>query len=194
MKKISQLFLQGLFAILPIALTLLILFWLGGIAESTLGQIIRWVLPDSWYWPGMGIVTGFAFIVAVGVLLNAYIFQRLADIFDDIVKRIPLVKMIYNSIRDISKFASISQNGGKDSELQKAVLVDINEDSQIIGFITSDSPPVDGDKDCIAVYLPMGYQIGGFTVIVPKSSVKKLDISVQDAMRFVLTAGITKNE
>jgi len=134
MKKISQLFLQGLFAILPITLTLFILYWLGSIAESTLGKIIRWLLPESLYWPGMGILIGFALIFIIGVLLNAYLFRRLADLFDQLFTRIPLVKIIYNSVRDIAKFASISKEGSDD--LQKVVLVTLPKNIKLVGFIT----------------------------------------------------------
>ena len=190
MKKISQLFLQGLFAILPITLTLFILYWLGSIAESTLGKIIRWLLPESLYWPGMGILIGFALIFIIGVLLNAYLFRRLADLFDQLFTRIPLVKIIYNSVRDIAKFASISKEGSDD--LQKVVLVTLPKNIKLVGFITTQSLPFKQSGDNIAVYLPMSYQMGGFTVIVSESDVEAIDMSVQDAMQFILTAGITE--
>ncbi len=191
MKKISQLFLQGLFAILPITLTFFVLYWLGSVAESTLGNIIRWVLPADWYWTGMGIIVGFGFILIIGILLNAYLFRRIAGFFDKLFARIPLVKVIYNSIRDISQFASISKDNG-DNDLQKAVLVTLNDSTRVVGFVTNKSDPFKQSGDSICVYIPMSYQIGGFTVIVPESSVETVDMDVQDAMKFVLTAGISK--
>lgn len=206
MKKISQLFLQGMFAVLPIVLTVAVLFWLGSVAEQTLGQLIQWLLPKDWYWTGMGIVVGFVFVMVIGVLANAYVFQRLGGIFNDIINRIPLVKMIYNSVRDVAQFASVSENNEKSSQLQKAVLVTVDNDKQVIGFITSESLAIadfenESDKNDtedenkkVAVYIPMSYQIGGFTIIVDKSSLQPLDMKISDAMRFVLTAGITKND
>jgi len=189
MKRISQLFLQGLFAILPIAVTLAVLFWLGTSAEALLGPLLRWIFPAEWYVPGMGILSGFIFVILVGILLNAYLFRQIGALADRVFNRVPLVRTIYGSVRDIAKFASGSQN--KD-ELQQAVLVTLEEDVQLIGFVTGESPAMlVGDRKMISVYLPMSYQIGGYTLMLPESKIKPLNISVQDAMRYVLTAGMT---
>lgn len=187
MKKVSQLFLQGLFAILPIAVTLAVLYWLGAVAESTLGEVIKWLLPSNWYWPGMGLIAGFVFIFAVGVLLNAYVFQRMASALGRLVEAIPIVKIIYNSVRDISKFASASDES---SELKKAVVVQLVGEAKLIGFVTNKSISLGESTDLVAVYLPMSYQIGGYTVMLPESQIEVLDMSVQDAMRIVLTAAM----
>ena len=188
MKKISQLFLKGLFAILPIAITLSMLYWLGSIAESTLGGILKWLLPHSWYWPGMGLIAGFVFIVTIGILLNAYVFRRLGNMLERLIEAIPLVKVIYNSVRDISKFASSSD---RDSELQKAVVVTLADGTKLIGFITRKSITLGQSENLTAVYLPMSYQIGGYTIMLPESRIEILDMNVQDAMRLVLTAAMT---
>ncbi|MEZ5525767.1 MAG: DUF502 domain-containing protein [Pseudomonadales bacterium] len=186
MKKISQLFLQGLVAILPIAITLSILFWLGSVAESSLGPLIRWLLPDNWYWPGMGVLVGLAFIFVVGLLMNAYLFRKLGSIAEKLVERIPLVKTIYSSVRDIARFASPK---GHESELKKAVMVNLDKDVRLICFITNSNLPF--KSDLVAVYLPMSYQVGGFTLLLPESRIEVLDMSVQEAMRLAFTAAIT---
>lgn len=209
MKKISQLFFQGLIAVLPIVLTITVLYWLGSVAESTLGQLLKWLLPDYWYWPGMGILVGVAFVFVVGLLLNAYIFRQMAKLFDRLMNKIPLVKIIYSGISDIAKFASMSKKKGEE-QLQKTVMVTLMDQTKVIGFVTNDDLPFSddsekksqpsvsengsADKKMIAVYLPMSYQVGGFTLIVPEDSVEALDMSVQDAMRFILTAGMATSE
>jgi uncharacterized membrane protein len=196
MKKLSQLFFQGLIALLPIILTITVLYWLGSIAESTLGKILKWLLPDHWYWPGMGILVGVAIVFAIGVLMNAYLFRQLANLFDRLMNKIPLVKIIYSGVRDIAKFASLSkEKGGK--QLQKTVLVRLTDKARVVGFITNDSPPFsqkESSEKMIAVYIPMSYQVGGFTIIVPESNVDVVDMSVQEAMRFILTAGMTVSD
>ncbi|EGG99296.1 D-beta-hydroxybutyrate permease [gamma proteobacterium IMCC2047] len=186
MKKISRLFLQGLLAILPIAITIAVLFWLASFAEQTLGSVIRWLLPEDWYWPGLGVIAGLIFIFLIGVLMNAYLFRKMGSWAERLLGKIPLVKTIYNSVRDIARFASPERS--KD-ELQKAVLVRLDNDLRVIGFVTNTSPPVTGDL--VAVYLPMSYQIGGYTLFVPESRLQELDMSVPDAMRLALTAAIT---
>ncbi len=187
MKTISQWFIQGLLAILPIAITLSILYWLGATAEATLGRLISYVLPEQWYIPGMGIVFGFAFVIFTGLLLNAYVFRKLASLAEYLFSHIPLVRLIYSSVKDIAKFASASQ---QEDELQSAVLVQLQDDIQLIGFITDQAVQFRGQEKLYAVYMPMSYQIGGYTLFLPETRLTKLDMSVQDAMRYVLTAAM----
>ncbi len=189
MKKINRLFFKGLFATLPIAVTLAVLYWLGSLAESILGGLLKWLLPDAWYWPGMGLIAGFVFILGIGILLNAYVFRKLVKLAETQLEKIPLVKTVYNSVRDVAKFVS---NANKDDDLQKAVIVTLDDDIRAIGFITRESITLGVTENLIAVYLPMSYQIGGFTLMLPESRIEELDMSTQDAMRMVLTAAMTK--
>lgn len=189
MKKISQLFLQGLLAIFPIAVTIAVLYWLGTTAEATLGRLLRYLLPDQWYLPGLGIVSGFLFVIIIGLLLNAYLFRQLGRFTEKLFSGIPLVRTIYGSVRDIAKFASASQ---REEELQKAVLVTLDQDIRVIGFITGRAVQFSGAEELYAVYLPMSYQIGGYTLLLPESRIQPLDMNVQDAMRYVLTAAMAQ--
>ena len=190
MKKINTIFIQGLLSILPIAITIALIYWLGTTAESILGPVFKWLLPEGWYWPGMGLIGGILFIFIIGVLLNAYFFRKISSFLDKLFERIPLVKSIYNSLRDVTKFASASENN---NDLQKAVTVKIDDDIKMLGFVTRQSISLEeGNEDLVVVYLPMSYQIGGFTIMAPKSRLTELDMSVQDAMSLVLTAGMTK--
>lgn len=187
MKTISQWFFQGLLAILPIGVTLAVLYWLGVTAEQALGSVLKYLLPDHWYVPGMGIVSGFLTIIVVGLLVNAWLFRKLGGFTEKLFSRIPLVKIIYSSVRDIAKFASATQ---QTDELQSVVLVDLPGDIRAIGFVTDNHVSFGEDEKVYAVYLPMSYQIGGYTLFLPGSSFTKLDMSVQDAMRYVVTAGM----
>lgn len=188
MKKISQLFFQGLIAILPIALTLYLLFWLASLAESVLGGLLRSVFPDSWYWPGTGIIAGILFILGIGLLLDAYVFRQIAKSMESWLTKIPLINTIYNSIRDIADFAS----GSKDGKLQKVVLVRLDDDVRVMGFVTREGFTLGEHENLTAVYVPMSYQIGGFTLFLPPSKFEHLDMKVKDAMHFALTGGVAK--
>jgi len=189
MKKINTIFIQGLLSILPVAITIALIYWLGTTAESILGPVFKWLMPEGWYWPGMGLIGGILFIFIIGILLNAYFFRKISSFLDKLFERIPLVKSIYNSLRDVTKFASASENN---NELQKAVKVKIDDDIQMLGFVTRQSISLEEDEDLVLVYLPMSYQIGGFTIMVSKSRLTELDMKVQDAMSLVLTAGMTR--
>ncbi|MBN1491059.1 MAG: DUF502 domain-containing protein, partial [Phycisphaerae bacterium] len=119
MKRVSRIFLQGLLALLPIALTLYIVYWLGSSAEALLGRGIRLIVPDRWYWPGMGLIAGFAAVFAVGVLTQAWIVRRLIQWGEALLNRIPLVKSLYSSVSDLMSFFSGSDKQG----LSQVVLV-----------------------------------------------------------------------
>ncbi len=191
MKQISKTFLKGLIAVVPITITLYLLYWLAVTAELVLGNIFKVFLPNNWYIKGLGFVSGLAVVFFVGGFLESETIHRLFRKAEQYVIQIPVVKSIYTAIRDlISIFAS---EPGK--ELRQVVLVDVPANGgKQIGFITrSDfsgfSDPLNADGQ-VAVYLPFSYQIGGFTVIMRRTSVVPLDMSVEDALRFVTTAGV----
>lgn len=190
MKKLGQWFIQGLLVLFPVVFTVAIVVWLATSAEATLGVVIRYLIPNSWYLPSMGIISAMALIALVGLLVNLYLFRQLVKLVEALFSKIPLVEVIYTSVKDISRFASASQN---EDELKSALLVSINEDTQLMGFITDESIGFSEkeDKELCAVYLPMSYQIGGYTLFLPKSKLTPLDMSVQDAMRYLVTAGMT---
>jgi uncharacterized membrane protein len=188
MKKLGNLFIQGLIAILPIAATLAILFWLGIYTEAFLGSMLQVILPVSWYWPGMGLVAGVVVVFIVGLLVDYYLFQRFGEITENLFARIPVVKTIYNGMRDIARFMTPSQ--GRDTGTP--VLVKITEDIRVIGFVTGNQMPYKTDQESVAVYMPMSYQIGGYTAFLPKSRVEPLNMPIEQAMRMVLTAGMSE--
>ncbi|MEW6673324.1 MAG: DUF502 domain-containing protein [Thermodesulfobacteriota bacterium] len=191
MKAFSKSFLTGLATILPITLTLYLLYWFVYSAESFLGKLFRWVLPAHWYLPGLGMVAGVLLIVVVGMLMQALLIQKLFSWAEKLFIRVPLFKTIYGAIRDFIGYIVRGQNVSQ----QQVVMISLGDTGlKLIGFATrSELRTLSGTtavQERIAVYLPMSYQIGGYTVLVPKASVEPLDISFEDAMRFVLTAGI----
>jgi uncharacterized membrane protein len=81
--------------------------------------------------------------------------------------------------------------------MRRAVMVTVGNTSlRLIGFITredfGDLPAGIGGDGNVAVYLPMSYQIGGFTTMVPRSAVQPIDMSIEQAMRFAVTAGMSE--
>ena len=196
MRKISKAFLTGLAAILPIAITIYILCWLGKSAEASFGHLIRLALPAEYYWTGMGVIAGLAVILLVGLALNALIVRRLFAFGENLLRRMPLVRIVYGAARDLIAFFSES----KERSRSQVVIVTMGENNfRQIGFITredfSDCPEgMAADEDTVAVYLPSSCEIGGTTVLVPRSAVQPIEMSFQDAMRFALTAGMSSGE
>jgi uncharacterized membrane protein len=192
LKSISKTFLTGLITILPVVLTLYLLYWMVVSAETALGGAIRLVLPEDLYWPGMGTIAGLLVVFLVGVLMHAYVVQRLFAWGEQVLYHVPVIKTVYRSIRDFFDYFSPSRK----DEFQQVVAVSIGETGmQVIGFVTQAAPerlPEDyrGD-DSVLVYMPMSYMIGGYAVLMPRSAVRPLDMSMEEAMRFTLTAGVT---
>ena len=192
LKSISKTLLTGFVTILPVVLTLYLFYWLAVSAESVLGRLIQLMLPDHLYWPGMGVVAGLAVIFAVGLLMHAYVVQRLFAKGEQVLYHLPLIKTIYRSIRDFLEYFSPT----REKEFEQVVAVSFGDSGmQVIGFVTQVLPenmPEDfREKDSILVYLPLSYMIGGYAVLVPRSAVRPLDMNMEEAMRFTLTAGVT---
>lgn len=188
----SKNFIAGLVTILPVTLTLYLLYWLAVTAESALGGVIRSMLPDGWYWPGMGLVTSLVAVFLVGLLMHAYVVQRLFAKGEQLLYQMPIIKSVYRSIHDFFHFFSPT----KEREFEQVVAVTVgSSDMQVIGFVTQAVPeqmPQDlREEGSILVYMPLSYMIGGYTVMIPRSAVRPLNMTMEEAMRFTLTAGVT---
>lgn len=193
MNALGKLFLKGLAVVIPVALTLAILWWMAAGAERLMGAILKFTLPGGWYIPGMGLVSGLVLIALIGLLSHVLIFQKLFNLGETIFHRLPLVKTIYTAIKDFIAYL----NPEKGNEMGKVVMVQLPGQSfQVIGFITreqfSDLPFTPAAEDPVAVYMPMSYQIGGYTLFLPRECLTPLDIPFEQAMRLVLTGAVTK--
>jgi uncharacterized membrane protein len=191
LSQLGRILLKGLVTILPIGLTVYLIYWLGITTESLLSGPIRWFVPDEKYVPGMGLVAGFIVLFVVGLLVNAYVVRRSMHVLEGLVMRVPVVKTVYGALRDVTKLVNTS---GKKSELERVVMVEFGA-GRVMGFVTQEHatlPGVGTDEDLVAVYLPMSYQIGGYTVYLPKDRIEPTDLSVEAAMRIVLTGGLQR--
>jgi uncharacterized membrane protein len=180
MKQIGRIFVTGIFTVLPILATVYLVIWLFTAVDHFLGKPLLWLIPDDAYRQGMGFLVAIAVIFVVGALMRAYV-----------VRQLLLVKSIYGALRDLfGLFASSDDSGA----LQVVSVKLPGSDMRVLGFVTRDefSDLAEGvaGPDEIAVYLPMSYQVGGYTVFVPRNQVQPIAMSREDAMRFVLTAGI----
>lgn len=192
LKFISRHILTGLITILPVVLTLYLLYWFVVSAETLLGELIRLILPENYYWPGMGVIIGLISIFLIGLLMHAYIIRTLFQKAEQIFYRMPLIKSVYRAIRDFFDFFSPSAK----KEFEQVVSVSIGDSGmQLIGFVTQEIPenlpPGFQDDEHILVYFPMSFNIGGYSALMPRSAVKPLNMNMEDAMRFTLTAGVT---
>lgn len=184
MRKILALSFQGLAAILPLTLTIYFIYWFMSGAENLLQPYV----PSQYYFPGMGIITACILILVVGLLINLFFVEWLVSILNRQIEKIPLVKSVFGAIRDTLTVFRINE---KDSS-KAVVSVEIKPDMHLIGFITADQVASElfNDQEKIGVYIPLSYQIGGYTLYVKRTQVSKLDMGVEEAMRVALTGGV----
>ena len=190
-RKLRSALVRGLVVVLPIGLTLWLLWWLGSSTESLLQQVITLVIPAEHYRPGMGIIAAVALLLGAGTLVNALIVRRMLAAWERFLDRIPVVKTIYGAIRDFTKLLPAD---GRRRDLKRVVLARVG-DARFVGFVTRDDASelgiVKHEDALVAVYFPMSYQIGGYTALLPRTSIQPLDMPVEAAMRLVLTGGLS---
>jgi uncharacterized membrane protein len=192
MKSLSKYFFRGLITILPVALTLYLLFMFLAWMEAA----VMWVLDPligSIYVPGMGLVFGVLIIVAIGFLLSKPNVKKMLSVAELPFTYLPVVKSIYSSLKSFADYFSPTANQGNQSVV---ILRMPGHGLEIVGLITrrsfADLPQGFLPGERVAVYLPMGYMIGGYTVFVPADWVQAIDMSVEEAMRSSLIAWMAR--
>lgn len=187
MKKLVRLFLQGLLLITPVGITVFIIYKIGAIMDSLASGIL--ILFNIPHYPGMGIILSIVVITLIGILSKSWLSKKLFNYIDLLFTNVPLVKVIYTTIRDtISTFTE-----GKKG-FSKLALVHIpNSEIKLLGFITNEQLDRFGLEEYISVYLMQSMQWAGNLILVPKSMVTVLDMSVEDAIKFIASAGLVRN-
>lgn len=171
-------FLQGLFYIVPIAVTIWVLIYLVISIDGLLNVGI----------PGLGIVIILLFVFLVGYLVSNFLIDYLRP-FERAVEKTPLIKIIYTSMKDM-----MNAFVGKKKQFQKPVLVKIHKETEVerLGFITKENLDELGImEEKVAVYLPFSYAISGEVLIVPKANVREIDASAADVMKLIISGGVT---
>jgi uncharacterized membrane protein len=195
MKRLYLYFFRGLITFLPLALTVYVLYLFVAWTERSAMALIRPIIGD-FYMPGLGIALGASLIVALGFLVSLPVTSRLLSWVELPFTNLPVVKSIYSSLKNFADYFSPHDN----DDAQQVVLLNMpGQEFAIVGLVTRQSlrglPRGLGDlDDRVAVYLPMGYMIGGYTVFVPRHWTTPIDMSVEEAMRSALIAFMASNK
>lgn len=191
--RFARIFLTGLLAMLPILVTVAIVMWLIRLAESVFGKLFNALLPGPLYLPGMGLLLAVIVIFLVGLGLQGVLLNQILGTFEGMLNRIPLVKTVYGAVRDLTGMLGSKS----ERKFSQVVMVQIpNMPMRLVGFVTVedlDAAGLSRGDDEVAVYLPMSYQIGGYTLLLPRRYLTPLNMSFEDAMRFVITAGVSRS-
>ena len=185
-----RLFFKGLATIIPITLTLLIVFWLAGLAENGVGRMLQYLMPQDWYVRGMGLVGGILIVILIGLLSQVYLFRKLIDFGEGILDRMPLVKSVFRATKDFVDYFSADNK----REFNQVVRLRHPSGYSLLGFVTREdltNLPF-GEPGEVAVYLPLSYQVAGYTLFVPKDWCEPVDMPFEDAVRLILTAAMSR--
>jgi uncharacterized membrane protein len=189
---LKRAFFTGLVILVPLCITL----WVLHLLVTTLDQTLL-LLPPSvrnqapFNLPGMGVILTFAIILAVGILARNFIGRRLVLWWEVLIGRIPVVSTIYSSVKQVSD-TLLSPSG---QAFRKAVLVEFPRAGiWTVGFVVG-SPgdalqrPLTGEH--ASVYVPTAPNpTSGYVLIVPVAQIVDLDISVDEALKFVVSMGV----
>lgn len=192
-RKLSRTFFTGLLAVLPIMVTLAVVMWLISAADTFFGGFVRVFMPNASSWPGMGLLVSLVVIFVIGLLMQAVFFREFVKWTEEQLERVPLIKTVYSAVRDLTGFFSKKDQ----TRFGQVVMVSLpNLPFRLLGFITVENLSAFGlaqDSDTVAVYMPMSYQIGGYTALISRQHLVEVDMSFEDAMRFLITAGMSRS-
>ncbi len=164
-----------------------------GDLEALFRNLVQRLLPEGIYFPGLGILFLAGTLLLVGLLMYPWLTRQVLTGFDKLFRKIPLFNSIYSPVRDLMEMFG---GGGMKEKLGQVVMITVpNTKMESLGFITqkdgSDLPDGFIPKDHVVVYVQWSSQIGGYCFIVPRESVREVDISVEDGLRWSLTAGLS---
>jgi len=181
--KLFILVIKGLLTILPFVITIYLLTWLINTTETLLSLLI----PDAYYFPGLGIGLALLVLATIGVIVNLYVIKLIIEKASSLFDRVPLIKTVFGAIKDAVDLFQVKQ----DQNTKKAVSVQVSEGVNLIGFITGDSiaEVLYPGQNKTAVYVPFSYQIGGYTLYSDADKITELSIDVETAMRIAVTGG-----
>jgi len=184
MKMILNYFFRGLLFILPLFATFYVVIVLINWTDDTLNALLYSWLPFQI--PGLGIISAFFLIVLLGFAVSMAISKPIFNYFESLMARTPFVKIIYSAFKDFTE-AFV----GNKKRFNKPVIVSFSDGLDRIGFITQNDLSILKISNRIAVYCPHSYNFSGNLFLVDPSRVKVLDVNPTDAMKFVVSAGIT---
>ena len=180
-EQVSSSFLKGLLIVVPPAITILVVKWLFEFTEDSIGKFLPAQIP------GAGLLIVLASIWIIGVLSGNFLSEKILGFFDWLISKIPIVKFIYSSVKQVSKALFES-----DSAFKRVVLVPYQK-SYVLAFQLLMLPEPIKEKlgeDYVCVYMPWSMNMtAGMNFFVKKSDVIYVDMLPQDALQFILTAG-----
>ncbi len=191
MKKLVRFFFQGLLYIVPLAVTIYVIsmaiLWTDGLLMDR--DFFQKGFLAKYNFPGVGLVIILVLITLIGFIGQKLISSPISEAYDKVMKKAPLIKMIYSSVKDL-----MSAFVGGEKKFNTPVIVKLDEAGVLnrLGFVTSESLSDIGIEDKVAVYLPSSYGMLGELYLVPKERISSIDANAADIMKFIVSGGVSK--
>ena len=184
----------GLLVWVPLGITIWVLHFLVTTLDQTLLLFPEYARPDKllgMHIPGFGVVLSFAILLLTGIVAANFLGARLIGFWENILGRIPVVKSIYSSVKQVSD-TLLSDSG---NAFRKALLVQFpHQGSWTIAFMTGTPAPhvaAHLAEEHVSVYVPTTPNpTSGYFIIVPRSQVRELDMTVDEALKYVISMGV----
>jgi len=195
MKTALRFFFQGLLILLPFVLTIYLVFLIFTALNETLfsavGSFISYFIPtlqSDVTETLLGILLTVIIITLTGIAGSLYLTRFMMDSIGSLMERIPLVKLLYNSLKDL--FQALL---GDQKSFNKPVLVYLNTEKtiKVMGFMTCEDLDEFGLSDDVSVYLPDSYNFSGNLIIVPRDQVVPMDVSAGKVTTFIVSGGVS---
>lgn len=185
MRPIINSFLRGLLLVFPIGATIYVIYsairWSNNFFNDLL---FEWLNIDI---PGLGIITVFFGISAIGYIFSRAITRPIVTYFERFLKKVPFIKIIYTSLKELTE-AFV----GDKKRFNKPVLIDLGGmEAKRIGFVTQKDLTQLGIDDMVAVYCPHSYNFSGNLFLVPTQNVTPIDFNSSDVMKYIVSGGVT---
>lgn len=188
--RLRTYFIAGLIVVLPVAITFSIIVWLFRIVDSFLG----WALPPlfGWAFPGLGLALSIMVILAVGALATNVLGRRMVGFFERIMLRIPLARSIYSATKSISDSLFLHRSAA----FRRPVLIEWPRKGGIyrLGLVTGEISGVPEGRALSVFVVATPNPTTGFLVFVPEAEARPLDMSVEDALKIVISGGIVATD
>ncbi len=187
MNRLIRYLMQGLLFIAPVGITIFIIFKVFAVVDGYTRNYIKAFFHIDI--PRMGILVIIILLIMLGFIGQSILFSPMRDLIDSLMKRAPIIKLIYTSLNDF-----LNAFVGEKRKFTKPVLVRVNHISNLekLGFLTQEDLSELKIKDKVAVYFPHSYNFSGELFIVPAEHVTPVDLPPAEVMKFIVTGGVTR--
>lgn len=177
MNWIIKNFLRGLVIVVPIAITLYVV-WL---AFIRLDRLLAFPIP------GTGLAVIIVAVVAIGAVASNFVVRKFLQLTELVFTRAPIVRIIYAAVRDL-----LEAFVGDKKRFDKPVVVNLTDDLMTLGFVTQEDLGFLAMPGNVAVYLPFAYSMAGSLIVVPAARVRRLETDSASVMALVVSGGISR--